>query len=80
MEKELSIATLQSMKIKELSDIALELEIPGYAGIKKKELIYKIFEANAKKAGHIFSQGVLEVMDEGFGFLRSELTIFLADV
>ena len=78
MEKELSIATLQSMKIKELSDIALELEIPGYAGIKKKELIYKIFEANAKKSGHIFSQGVLEVMDEGFGFLRSEELSYLS--
>ncbi len=78
MEKELSIVTLQSMKIKELTDIALELEIPGYAGIKKQELIYKIFEANAKKAGHIFSQGVLEVMDEGFGFLRSEELSYLS--
>jgi len=78
MEKELNIVTLQSMKIKELTDIALELEIPGYSGIKKQELIYKIFEANAKIAGHIFSQGVLQVMDEGFGFLRSEELSYLS--
>ncbi|MCK4446264.1 MAG: Rho termination factor N-terminal domain-containing protein, partial [Candidatus Marinimicrobia bacterium] len=77
MEKELNIAVLQSMKIKELTDIALELEIPRYAGVKKQELIYKILEANAKKAGRIFSEGVLQVMNEGYGFLRSEELSYL---
>ncbi len=78
MEKELNIAVLQSMKIKELTDIALELEIPRYAGVKKQELIYKILEANAKKAGRIFSMGVLQVVDEGYGFLRSEELSYLS--
>lgn len=78
MEKELNIAVLQSMKIKELTDIALELEIPRYAGVKKQELIYKILEANAKKAGRIFSEGVLQVMNEGYGFLRSEELSYLS--
>lgn len=78
MEKELNIAVLQSMKIKELTDIALELEIPRYAGVKKQELIYKILEANAKKTGHIFSKGVLQVVDEGYGFLRSEELSYLS--
>ncbi|MCK4641746.1 MAG: transcription termination factor Rho [Candidatus Marinimicrobia bacterium] len=72
MEKELTITSLQSMKIKELTDIAVKLEIPEHTGLKKLDLIYKILEASAKKDGRIFSQGVLQVMDEGYGFLRSE--------
>jgi transcription termination factor Rho len=72
MEKELTITSLQSMKIKELTDIAVKLEIPEHTGLKKLDLIYKILEANVKKDGRIFSQGVLQVMDEGYGFLRSE--------
>jgi transcription termination factor Rho len=72
MEKELTITSLQSMKIKELTDIAVKLEIPEHTGLKKLDLIYKILETSAKKDGRIFSQGVLQVMDEGYGFLRSE--------
>ncbi|MDD5765946.1 MAG: transcription termination factor Rho [Candidatus Marinimicrobia bacterium] len=72
MEKELTIVELQAMKIKELTDLALKLEIPDCTGLKKLDLIYKIMEASARKEGHIFAQGVLQVMDEGFGFLRSE--------
>ncbi len=72
MEKELTITSLQSMKIKDLTDLAVKLEIPEHTGLKKMDLIYKVLEANAKKDGRIFSQGVLQVMDEGFGFLRSE--------
>jgi transcription termination factor Rho len=60
------------MKIKELTDIAVKLEIPEHTGLKKLDLIYKILEASVKKDGRIFSQGVLQVMDEGYGFLRSE--------
>jgi transcription termination factor Rho len=72
MEKELTVALLQSMKIKELTDIAVKLEIPEHTGLKKMDLIYKILETSTRKEGRIFSQGVLQVMDEGFGFLRSE--------
>ncbi|MBL7067182.1 MAG: transcription termination factor Rho [Candidatus Marinimicrobia bacterium] len=72
MEKELTITSLQSMKIKELTDIAVKLEIPEHTGLKKLDMIYKILEASVKKDGRIFSQGVLQVMDEGYGFLRSE--------
>ena len=77
MEKELTITSLQSMKIKELTDIAVKLEIPEHTGLKKLDLIYKILEANAKKDGRIFSQGVLQVMDEGYGFLRSEALSYM---
>jgi len=72
MEKELTVALLQSMKIKELTDLAVKLEIPEHTGLKKMDLIYKILETSTRKEGRIFSQGVLQVMDEGFGFLRSE--------
>ncbi len=72
MEKELTVALLQSMKIKELTDLAVKLEIPEHTGLKKMDLIYKILETSTRKGGRIFSQGVLQVMDEGFGFLRSE--------
>jgi len=72
MEKELSVALLQSMKIKELTDLAVKLEIPEHTGLKKMDLIYKILETSTRKEGRIFSQGVLQVMEEGFGFLRSE--------
>ena len=72
MEKELTITSLQSMKIKDLTDLAVKLEIPEHTGLKKMDLIYKILEASAKLDGRIFSQGVLQVMDEGYGFLRSE--------
>lgn len=72
MERELTIASMQSMKIKELTDIAVELGIPEHTGLKKIDLIYKILDANAKNDGRIFSRGVLHVMDEGYGFLRSE--------
>ncbi|MCD6441082.1 MAG: transcription termination factor Rho [Candidatus Marinimicrobia bacterium] len=77
MDEELTIASLQSMKIKELTDLAVKLEIPEHTGLKKIDLIYKILEANAKKEGRIFSQGVLQVMDEGYGFLRSEELSYL---
>ena len=56
MENELTIAKLQSMKIKELSDIANQLEIPETTGLKKMDLIYKILEASAQKEGKIFAQ------------------------
>jgi len=72
METELTISSLQLMKIKELTDLAVKLEIPEHTGLKKMDLIFKILEASAKKEGRIFSQGVLQVMDEGYGFLRSE--------
>ncbi|MFA4838276.1 MAG: transcription termination factor Rho [Candidatus Neomarinimicrobiota bacterium] len=78
MEKELTITELQAMKIKELTDLALKLEIPDCTGLKKLDLIYKIMEAAARKEGHIFAQGVLQVMDEGFGFLRSENFSYLS--
>ena len=60
-----------SMNIKELVTKARELDIPGYSGLNKQELIVKILETQNEKEGILNAKGVLEVLKEGYGFLRS---------
>ncbi len=67
----LDIADLQHMNIKELGKMAQDMQIPGYSGMKKQSLIFKILEAQAEQEGLIFAKGVLEILDDGYGFLRS---------
>ena len=64
-------AELQSLKIKELTKLAQEMNVQNFAGLKKQELIVTLLEAEAKNDGVLYSQGVLEVMADGYGFLRS---------
>jgi len=66
------IKKLQSMKITELSKIAEEYKLPDTPNMKKQELIFGILEADSDKDGQIFSEGVLEILPDGYGFLRSE--------
>ena len=68
----IDIAALKDMKISALNKIAKELDINGgVSGLKKEDLIFKILQAKAEKEGLMFGSGVLEVLPEGFGFLRS---------
>lgn len=67
----MDINELKSMKIAELNKIAQEFDIAGYSSLKKQELIFKILEEQTKKEGLIFSDGVLEILPDGYGFLRS---------
>jgi transcription termination factor Rho len=67
----MDINELQSQKISELTKLAQVMSISGYSGLKKQDLILKIVEAKAKEEGILFTKGVLEVMNEGYGFLRS---------
>jgi len=67
----MDISALKSKKIVELNEIAKELNIPGYSDLRKQELIFKILEAQTSKDGLTFSKGVLEVLPDGYGFLRS---------
>jgi transcription termination factor Rho len=67
----MDIVELKSKTINELSDLAEQLQIPGISGLKKSELIFKILEAQTEQDGLIFAEGVLEVLTEGYGFLRS---------
>ena len=63
---------LQSLNIRELSKLAQKLEIDGgLAGLNRQSLIIKILETNAKNDGSFSAKGVLEVMQDGYGFLRS---------
>ncbi|MCK9604143.1 MAG: transcription termination factor Rho [Candidatus Omnitrophica bacterium] len=59
------------MKITELSKIAKELNVNGLSGLKKQDLIFKLLQAQAEKEGLMFGEGILEILPEGFGFLRS---------
>ncbi len=67
----MDIAELKALKISELSKVAQELKIQGATGLKKQELIFRILEEQTKKEGLIFADGVLEVLPDGYGFLRS---------
>jgi transcription termination factor Rho len=67
----LDIIELKSKTIAELLEIAEKLDIPGVSGLRKQELIFKVLEANTEKDGLIFAEGVLEILEEGYGFLRS---------
>lgn len=59
------------MKITELAKLAKQLKVSGVSALKKQELIFKILQAQAQKEGRIFGEGILEVLQDGFGFLRS---------
>jgi len=67
----MDIAELKAKTIPELNKLAQELEIPSYSGLRKQDLIFKILQAQTEKNGFIFSEGVLEILESGYGFLRS---------
>lgn len=67
----MDISELKSKKIVELNTIAKSLDILGFSDLRKQELIFKILEAQTSKDGLTFSKGVLEVLQDGYGFLRS---------
>ncbi|QHT58877.1 transcription termination factor Rho [Paenibacillus lycopersici] len=67
---ELQIADLEGMKLTELYKLAKQHQIQGYGQLKKRELIFAILRAQAEQSGLMFMQGVLEILPEGFGFLR----------
>ena len=67
----MDIVELKSKTVPELLDVAEEMGIPGLGGLRKQELIFKLLEAKTEKDGFIFAEGVLEILSEGYGFLRS---------
>jgi transcription termination factor Rho len=67
----ISLAELKDKNITDLAKIAKELNIPGASGMRKQELIFQILRAQTEKSGLIFSEGVLECLPDGFGFLRA---------
>jgi transcription termination factor Rho len=67
----LNINDLKDMSIQKLTQIGKDLNVAGATGVRKQELIFQILKAQAEQSGFVFSEGVLEVLPDGFGFLRA---------
>ncbi len=67
----LDLQKLKKMKVSQLMQLASDLGLSGVSGLRKQELIFKILEAQAEKSGYMYGEGILEVLPDGFGFLRS---------
>jgi transcription termination factor Rho len=68
----LNIAKLQAMSMADLNQMARDLGVENFGTMRKHEVIFNVLQKNAERAGVLFSEGVLEVLPEGFGFLRSQ--------
>ncbi len=69
--KDMDIAALRKLTIPKLQSIAKNLKVDGVSNLRKEELIYKIMELQTQREGLLFGEGVLEILPDGFGFLRS---------
>ena len=67
----MNIARLKDKKINELTKIAKDFNIQGAAGMRKQELIFAILQSQLEKNGSIYGEGTLEILPDGFGFLRA---------
>jgi transcription termination factor Rho len=67
-----TIAELESKTRDDLIDLAKDLGVPGYSGMKKGELVVRVLQAQAEREGNLFAQGSLQIVDDGYGFLRGD--------
>lgn len=67
----ISISELKGKNIDELTEVARGLKVEGATGMRKQDLIFAILQAQTEKIGYVFGEGVLEILPDGFGFLRS---------
>ncbi|MFC1620138.1 transcription termination factor Rho [Candidatus Neomarinimicrobiota bacterium] len=67
----MDISELQSLRVKDLTKLAQDLDVTDYSGLKKHDLIIRILETQAQRQGNVYARGVLEIMPDGYGFLRS---------
>ena len=67
----MNLVELKEKNISQLTNIAKDLKVTSYSGLRKQELIYKILETQTKKNGQIYGEGILEILPDGFGFLRA---------
>ena len=67
----MNLSELKDKTITELNGVAKDLGVQGTGGLRKQELIFKILQGQAERDGLIFAEGVLEVLPDGFGFLRA---------
>jgi len=74
----MNLTELKKMPVPELNQLAQSMNIEGVARSRKQDLIFAILKAHAKKGEDIYGDGVLEILSDGFGFLRSEDSSYLA--
>ncbi|HUV49412.1 MAG TPA: transcription termination factor Rho [Anaerolineae bacterium] len=67
----MNVVKLKDKKINELMEMAKKFQIEGAAGMRKQELIFALLQAQIEKNGQIFGEGTLEILPDGFGFLRA---------
>jgi transcription termination factor Rho len=70
--RNVNIAELELKTLPEIRVLARDLELSGYSTLKKQDLVFRLLQANTEQQGNIFSAGVLEIVEDGFGFLRQE--------
>jgi transcription termination factor Rho len=73
----MNLAELKEKTVADLNTVAKELSVTGTSGLRKQELIFKILEAQTEKNGLVFGEGVLEILPDGFGFLRAPSSNYL---
>jgi len=67
----MNLVDLNKMKISELSKLAKEFKIQGFGGLKKQDLIFALLQASVEESGQVYGEGTLEILPDGFGFLRA---------
>lgn len=73
----MNLSELKTKSMSELMDIAAEYQIENMSGLRKQELIFALLQACASQNGSIFGEGVLEILPDGFGFLRSPMYSYM---
>jgi len=73
-----TISQLHELTLKSLQEIAHRLEVPGVQNLKKQELVFKILASQAERLGHVFEEGIMEVLPDGYGFLRAKRFSYLS--
>ena len=72
MESNVSIVELENKTREGLMDMAKEMGVQGYSSMKKQELVVKLLQAKTERDGNIFAEGTIDIVDDGYGFLRGE--------
>jgi transcription termination factor Rho len=67
-----NVAELESMTLNDLREMARKLDITGVSGLKKQDLVFKLLQAQSEEQGNTFSDGILDIVSDGFGFLRGD--------
>ena len=68
----MNISQFETKSRDELIELAKENELANYTGLKKQELVMRLLQADAEQQGHVFCSGILDIMTDGYGFLRQD--------